>query len=88
MNVAVTFQDGREHTVDQVVLFLYPTGTGVAEERQQIGVRRIRDGRDLRPVPLAIPASLYSHLEVQLECGDGQTISVSQWNVIDRDSAF
>lgn len=45
MNVAVTFQDGREHTVDQVVLFLYPTGTGVAEERQQIGVRRIRDGR-------------------------------------------
>uniref|UniRef100_UPI003079180C helix-turn-helix transcriptional regulator n=1 Tax=Dysosmobacter welbionis TaxID=2093857 RepID=UPI003079180C len=88
VNVAVTFQDGREHTVDQVVLFLYPTGTGVAEERQQIGVRRIRDGRTFALFRWQIPASLYSHLEVQLECGDGQTISVSQWNVIDRDSAF
>ena len=78
----------REHTVDQVVLFLYPTGTGVAEERQQIGVRRIRDGRTFALFRWQIPASLYSHLEVQLECGDGQTISVSQWNVIDRDSAF
>lgn len=45
VTVAVTFQDGREHTVDQVVLFLYPTGTGVAEKRQQVGVRRIRDGQ-------------------------------------------
>ena len=80
--MAVTFQDGREHTVDQVVLFLYPTGTGVAEERQQIGVRRIRDGRTFALFRWQIPASLYSHLEVQLECGDGQTISVSQWNVI------
>ena len=88
MNVAVTFQDGREHTVDQVVLFLYPTGTGVAEERQQIGVRRIRDGRTFALFRWQIPASLYSHLEVQLECGDGQTVSASHWNVVDRDSAF
>ena len=79
---------GRECSVEQVVLFLYPTGTGVAEERQQIGVRRIRDGRTFALFRWQIPASLYSHLEVQLECGDGQTISVSQWNVIDRDSAF
>ena len=70
-----------------MVLFLYPTGTGVAEERQQIASGG--SGRpDLRPVPLADPRQPYSHLEVQLECGDGQTISVSQWNVIDRDSAF
>ena len=88
MNVAVTFQDGREHTVDQVVLFLYPTGTGVAEERQQIGVRQIRDGRTFALFRWQIPASLYSHLEVQLECKDGQTVSASHWNVIDRDSAF
>ena len=88
VNVAVTFQDGREHTVDQVVLFLYPTGTGVAEERQQIGVRRIRDGRTFALFRWQIPASLYSHLEVQLECKDGQTVSASHWNVIDRDSAF
>ena len=71
VNVAVTFQDGREHTVDQVVLFLYPTGTGVAEERQQIGVRRIRDGRTFALFRWQIPASLYSHLEVQLECEKG-----------------
>lgn len=86
--VAVTFQDGREHTVDQVVLFLYPTGTGVAEKRQQIGVRRIRDGQAFALFRWEIPASLYSHFEVQLECGDGQTVSASHWNVVDRDSAF
>ena len=84
MNVAVTFQDGREHTVD----LLYPTGTGVAEERQQIGVRRIRNGRTFALFRWELPTSLYSHLEVQLECKDGQTVSASHCNVIDRDSAF
>ena len=88
VTVAVTFQDGREHTVDQVVLFLYPTGTGVAEKRQQVGVRRIRDGQTFALFRWEIPASLYSHFEVQLECGDGQTVSASHWNVVDRDSAF
>ena len=88
VTVAVTFRDGREHAVEQVVLFLYPTGTGVAEERQQIGVRRIRDGRTFALFRWEIPASLYSHFEVQLEYGDGQTASASGWNVIDRDSAF
>ena len=88
MTVAVTFQDGREHTVDQVVLFLYPTGTGVAEKRQQVGVRRIRDGQTFALFRWETPASLYSHFEVQLECGDGQTVSASHWNVVDRDSAF
>ena len=88
VNVAVTFQDGREHTVDQVVLFLYPPGTGAAEERQQIGVRRIRNGRTFALFRWELPTSLYSHLEVQLECKDGQTVSASHWNVIDRDSAF
>ena len=58
------------------------------EERQQIGVRRIRDGRTFALFRWQIPASLYSHLEVQLECKDGQTVSASHWNVIDRDSAF
>ncbi len=88
VTVAVTFQDGREHTVDQVVLFLYPTGTGVAEKRQQVGARRIRDGQTFALFRWEIPASLYSHFEVQLECGDGQTVSASHWNVVDRDSAF
>ena len=88
VTVAVTFQDGREHTVDQVVLFLYPTGTGIAEKRQQVGVRRIRDGQTFALFRWEIPASLYSHFEVQLECGDGQTVSASHWNVVDRDSAF
>lgn len=88
VTVAVTFQDGREHTVDQVVLFLYPTGTGVAEKRQQVGVRRLRDGQTFALFRWEIPASLYSHFEVQLECGDGQTVSASHWNVVDRDSAF
>ena len=88
VTVAVTFQDGREHTVDQVVLFLYPTGTGIAEKRQQVGVRRLRDGQTFALFRWEIPASLYSHFEVQLECGDGQTVSASHWNVVDRDSAF
>lgn len=88
VTVAVTFQDGRECSVEQVVLFLYPTGTGVAEERQQLGVRRIRDGRTFVLFRWEIPAWLYSHFEVQLECGDGQTISAFRCNVIDRDSAF
>ena len=41
----------------------------VAEERQQIGVRRIRDGRTFALFRWQIPASLYSHLEVRLGAG-------------------
>ena len=78
----------RTSVISKVVLFLYPTGTGVAEERQQIGVRRIRNGRTFALFRWELPTSLYSHLEVQLECKDGQTVSASHWNVIDRDSAF
>ena len=74
--------------MDQVVAFLPSTGAGVAEERQQIGVRRIRNGRTFALFRWELPTSLYSHLEVQLECKDGQTVSASHWNVIDRDSAF
>ena len=88
VNVAVTFS-GRPgaHGGSGGFVFCIPP----APEWPRSGssrVRRIRDGRTFALFRWQIPASLYSHLEVQLECGDGQTISVSQWNVIDRDSAF
>ena len=81
---------GQEIAKSDFGWYLFPPDStvNVAEERQQIGVRRIRDGRTFALFRWQIPASLYSHLEVQLECKDGQTVSASHWNVIDRDSAF
>ena len=69
VNVAVTFQDGRGAHGGSggfvSVSHRHRSGRG----RQQIGVRRIRDGRTFALFRWQIPASLYSHLEVQLGAG-------------------
>ena len=61
--------------------------TGPVAGRKEM-LRRLRDGQTFALFRWEIPAWLYSHFEVQLECGDGQTISAFRCNVIDRDSAF
>ena len=73
---------GQEITKSDFGWYLFPPDSTVT-----VAVT-FRDGRTFALFRWEIPASLYSHFEVQLEYGDGQTVSASGWNVIDRDSAF
>ena len=73
---------GQEITKSDFGWYLFPPDSTVT-----VAVT-FRDGRTFALFRWEIPASLYSHFEVQLEYGDGRTASASGWNVIDRDSAF
>ena len=71
----VTFEEGRETTVNAVSLFLTPTGTETLEYREQIGVQAAGEGRDFALFAWDIPEALTAHLEIVLECGGGARVT-------------
>ena len=66
----VAFEDGGEHSVNAVSLFLTPSGTGTLEYRKQVAVQAAGEGRDFALFAWDIPEDLMGHLDIVLECGD------------------
>ncbi len=71
----VTFEEGRETTVNAVSLFLTPTGTETLEYREQLAVQAAGEGRDFALFAWDIPEELTAHLEIVLECGGGARVT-------------
>lgn len=72
--LAVSFQDGRESEVTAVSVFLTPAGTETFDQREQLAVHAVEDGRDFALFALDIPQDLMGHLEINLECSGGPDI--------------
>lgn len=67
--VLVEFEDGAEHSVNAVSLFLTPAGTETLDQREQIAVQAAGEGRNFALFAWDIPQSLMGHLEIVLEGG-------------------
>lgn len=72
--MVVEFQNGSERSVDAVSLFLTPTGTETYDQRAQLAVQAVYDGRSFALFALDIPRDLMGHLDVVLESGGVQTV--------------
>lgn len=68
------FQNGSERSVDAVSLFLTPSGTETYDQRAQLAVQAVYDGRSFALFALDIPRDLMGHLDVVLESGGVQTV--------------
>ena len=73
--MTVSFQTGMESSVSAVPLFLVPTGTETFDQRKQLAVQPIPDGRVFALFVLDIPQDLMRHLDILLECSGGQTVT-------------
>ena len=89
VTVLVTFENGRwtlDNHIASVIgaaLYLTPTGTEVYDLREQLAVQAIPDGDTFALFSWQIPDGLMRHLDVVLECADGQTITET-FNVAER----
>ena len=72
--MVVEFRNGREKSVDAVSLFLTPTGTETYDQRRQLAVQAVYDGRSFAIFALDIPWDLMGHLDIVLESGGVQTV--------------
>jgi len=61
--------------VDAVSLFLTPTGTETFDQREQLAVQAVYDGRDFAIFALDIPEDMMGHLEVMLESGGAKSVA-------------
>lgn len=66
--MAVTFRDGSAFSVHAVSLFLTPTGTETFDQREQLAVQSVPDGRGFALFVLDVSPDLMGHLDVVLEC--------------------
>lgn len=73
--LAVSFQDGRKSEVTAVSVFLTPAGTETFDQREQLAVHAVEDGREFALFALDIPEDLMGHLEINLECSGGTDIA-------------
>jgi len=62
-------------SVDAVSLFLTPTGTETFDQREQLAVQAVYDGRDFALFSLDIPEDMMGHLDIMLESGGTQTVA-------------
>lgn len=70
--VVVEFQDSPDNCAGAVSLFLTPAGTETFDQREQLAVQAVYDGRDFALFAWDVPREgLMGHLEVVLECGGG-----------------
>jgi hypothetical protein len=70
---AVTFRS--DVNVSGVALYLTPTGTETYDLREQLTLRSVDGGDTVALLLWEVPESLMGHLEIVLECDDGQTYS-------------
>jgi len=61
--------------VNAVSLFLTPTGTETFDQREQLAVQAVYDGRDFALFALDIPEDMMGHMDIMLESGGTQTVA-------------
>jgi len=61
--------------VDAVSLFLTPTGTETFDQREQLAVQAVYDGRDFALFALDVPEDMMGHLDIMLEAGGTKTVA-------------
>ena len=72
--LVTTFENGEEITVNTVAIYLTPTGTETFDQREQLAVQGVPDGREFALFALDIPEGLMGHLEIVLECSGGESV--------------
>lgn len=72
--MVVEFRNGSGKSVDAVSLFLTPTGTETFDQRVQLALQAVYDGRNFALFALDIPQDLMGQLDVVLESGGVQTV--------------